>query len=191
MKDDMAARGSNRTVIFLWKSRQAYDNMVKITVKKNLAFYWEAKMKYIVADKKDIELLMQIRLEMLRGVNGLTAEYEFSHEIISESRKYFIDGNQTTILAVDENVIGCASICYVNIMPTFSHPTGKRAHLMNVYVNSCYRRQGIAYQMIKMLIGEAKDKGVTEISLDSTNEGRELYKKLGFANSEECMVLCI
>lgn len=52
--------------------------------------------------------------------------------------------NQTTVLAIDECVIGCATICYIDMMPTFSHPTGKRAHLMNVYTNCEYRRRGIA-----------------------------------------------
>lgn len=36
------------------------------------------------------------------------------------------------------------TLCYVDMMPTFSHPTGKRAHLMNVYTNRLYRRQGVA-----------------------------------------------
>lgn len=62
---------------------------------------------------------------------------------------------------------------------------------MNVYTNSRYRRQGIAIHMLEMLIGEAKEKGVTEISLDATEEGRLLYEKAGFVESEECMVLSI
>lgn len=43
--------------------------------------------------------------------------------------------------------------------------------------------------MMKILIDEAKEKGATEISLDATREGRALYKKLGFTDSDECMVL--
>lgn len=43
--------------------------------------------------------------------------------------------------------------------------------------------------MLNMLIDEAKEKGVTEISLDATDMGRALYKKFGFRESEECMVL--
>ena len=77
----------------------------------------------------------------------------------------------------------------MEMMPTFSHPAGKRAHLMNVYTNSQYRRQGIGFQMLNMLIEEAKEKGVTEISLDTTESGRPLYKKCGFVDSDECMVL--
>lgn len=150
-------------------------------------------VKYMIASKEDMELLMESRLEMLRVVNDLPSDYEFSEEFVAKSREYFENGMQTTILAMNEEeaVIGCATMCYIELMPTFSHPTGKRAHLMNVYTNSRYRRQGIAIHMLEMLIGEAKEKGVTEISLDATEEGRLLYEKAGFVESEECMVLSI
>lgn len=146
-------------------------------------------VKYIVASNDDMELLMQSRLEMLRVVNELPIDYVFSDEFVTKSREYFENANQTTVLAIDKSVIGCATLCYIEMMPTFSHPTGKRAHLMNVYTNSRYRRQGIAFQMLSMLIGEAKEKGVTEITLDATESGRPLYKKCGFVESDECMVL--
>lgn len=146
-------------------------------------------IKYVIASKDDMELLMQSRLEMLKEVNELPAEYVFSDELVDKSREYFARGNQTTVLAIDKAVIGCATICYMEMMPTFSHPTGKRAHLMNVYTDAGYRGRGIAQQMINMLINEAKEKGVTEISLDATDSGRPLYKKCGFVESEECMVL--
>jgi len=48
------------------------------------------------------------------------------------SKKYVKNSFQTTLLAVDNAVIGCATICYIKIMPTFDHPSGKRAHIMNV-----------------------------------------------------------
>lgn len=52
-----------------------------------------------------------------------------------------------------------------------------------------YRRQGISQKMLHMLIKEAREKGVTEISLDTTVSGRPLYKSMGFEESGECMVL--
>lgn len=146
-------------------------------------------ISYKKTTENDIELIMQIRLEMLKVVNNLPEAYMFTDELIGYSREYFKYANQTTILAIDKKVVGCATMCYVDMMPTFSHPTGKRAHLMNVYTNSEYRRQGIAFQMLNMLIDEAKEKGVTEISLDATELGRDLYKKHGFIESNECMVL--
>ena len=147
-------------------------------------------IEYRIATSEDIELMMSSRLEMLKVVNNLPKDHVYSDEIVKESRDYFLNGDQTTVLAMDDqDVIGCASISYMRIMPTFSHPTGRRAHLMNVYTREPYRRQGIARRMCEMLIKDARDKGVTEISLDATTTGRPLYHSLGFIDSDECMVL--
>ena len=145
---------------------------------------------YKIATLEDMDLLMSSRLEMIRVVNDMGREDAFSDELVSSSREYFREGDQTTVLAMDgERVIGCASICHIKIMPTYSHPTGKRAHLMNVYTVAECRRHGIAQKMVCMLIEEALQRGVTEISLDATADGRPLYYKLGFKDSGECMVL--
>ena len=147
-------------------------------------------MEIRIAGKKDIDLMMSSRLEMLKEVNSLDADYQYSEDFVGESRRYFLEGNQTTVLALDgERVIGCATICYITIMPTFSHPSGKRAHLMNVYTAKEFRGQGIGKKMVDLLIEDAWNKGATEISLDATESGRPLYKKCGFEDSGECMVL--
>ena len=70
-------------------------------------------MEYRTASAEDIGMLMDIRLEMLRTVNSLPEDYEFSEELISHSRHYFINGDHTTVLAIDNGrAVGCASICF-------------------------------------------------------------------------------
>ncbi len=145
---------------------------------------------YKFTTEEDIDLLMDIRLEMLREVNNLSEDYEYSEDFINYSKEYFLNGDQTTILAFDgESMVGCASISYISVMPTVDHMSGKRAHLMNVYTRPEYRGKGIAYKMADLLIKEAWERGVTEVSLDATEAGRPLYRKLGFKDSSECMVL--
>jgi ribosomal protein S18 acetylase RimI-like enzyme len=143
----------------------------------------------IKATTTDLDRVIISRIEMLKVVNGLSDDTEFDKEFIRNTKEYLCNSNQTTLLAVDKEVIGCATICYINVLPTFDHPSGKRAHIMNVYTQDNYRRQGIAFQMMKMLIEEAEQKGVTEISLDATESGRLLYEKCGFVKTEEGMVL--
>ena len=139
-------------------------------------------------DASDIEDLMQIRLEMLRVVNGMGQEDDFDKALVECSRDYFLNGEQTTVFAMDGNVIaGCASLSYITVMPTFDHPTGKRAHLMNVYTRKEFRSRGVGKMMVQYLIDEAKSRGVTEISLDATEMGKPLYKALGFNENLSAM----
>ncbi len=147
-------------------------------------------IKIGIANKDDIEDMMSSRLEMLKVVNHLPEDYKYSDEMINESRDYFLHGDHITVLAKDgDEIIGCASMSFIRIMPTFDHPTGKRAHLMNVYTRNEYRRRGIARKMVELLIGESRKAGATEISLDATESGRPLYESMGFVDSTECMVL--
>ena len=140
----------------------------------------------------DIENLMEIRLEMLRVVNNLKDSEIFSDKLIECSREYFLHGDQTTVFAMEgDTIAGCATLSYITVMPTFDHPTGKRAHLMNVYTREAFRRRGVGRQMVQFLIDEAKSRGVTEISLDATQMGHPLYKSLGFNDNSEGMNLSI
>ena len=138
-------------------------------------------MEFRKAGSADIEILMELRTAMLRTVNDLPDDYVYSDVLIENSRRYFLEGDQTTVIALDNGkAVACASISYFEVMPTFAHPTGKRAHLMNVYTNDAYRRQGIARKLVNMLINDAKERGVTETGLDATDSGRPLYEALGF-----------
>lgn len=144
------------------------------------------------ATQHDIEYVLDLRYTTIKAVCNLEKDYLFDEDFKKYTRDYCENSNQTTVLAFDDKIpIGCASICYMLLMPTFDHPTGKRAHIMNVYVDEAYRRKGIALRMMELLIEEAKQKEVTEISLDATDLGRALYKKCGFIETKEGMVLNI
>ena len=61
-----------------------------------------------------MELMMSSRHEMLKVVNDLPEDYEYSEEIINESRDYFLNGDHLTVLAMDDDVvIGCASMSFI------------------------------------------------------------------------------
>ena len=144
------------------------------------------------ADASNEDAAIRIRLDCLRAVGNLPAEHAFAPEFVDATRDFLRHADQTTLLAMDEGPAGnipiaCATLCYKTCIPTLGHPTGKRAHIMNVYTAEGYRRQGIARQLILALHEEAAARGVTEITLDATDEGRKLYTALGYQPSDECM----
>lgn len=76
-------------------------------------------------------------------------------------------------------------------MPTFYNPTGKKAYIMNMYTKPEYRRRGIAFHTLDLLVAEAKSRGITAISLEATDMGKPLYEKLGFIKMNDEMELSI
>ncbi len=135
-----------------------------------------------------LEAALTIRLDCLRAVDHLPSNHVFPAAFVAETRAFLGEAEQTTLLALDGEIpIGCATLCYKRCIPTLGHPTGRRAHLMNVYVAEGYRRQGIARQLVLALHEEAASRGVTEITLDATDMGRALYTALGYRPSDECM----
>lgn len=149
-------------------------------------------MEIIKATKNDIETLMKIRLEMLKEVNALPTDYVFDKYFVENCRKNFecTGESQTDVMCIENGEpVACATLCYLSMMPTFSHPTGNRAHLMNVYVKKEFRRHGLARKMLEFLIEEARTKGVTEISLDATEKGKPLYESVGFVYNSSAMTM--
>lgn len=152
---------------------------------------------YKIASSDEFEIVLKMRRECCACVFGRD-ESAFDGEFMRISREYFANSDQTTVLAFDgekaeaaPRAVGCATMCYITLMPTLDHPTGKRAHVMNVYTNPNYRRLGIGRKMMEMLIDEARERGVTHISLDATPDGAKLYKSLGFKYSNENMEIIL
>ncbi len=140
------------------------------------------------AKEEDLEAVLSIRYEMLYELN----KKELNHDLTNNTEKYFQNGDQATFLAWEEGrPVACATVCYFMVLPTFSHPGGLRAHIMNVYTKEAYRRRGIGVELVKMMIEDAKQRGVSHISLDATQEGRLLYQKCGFTATEEGMELIL
>lgn len=145
-------------------------------------------------DASNEDAALRIRLDCLRAVDHLPKEHAFAPEFIAATRDFLRYADQTTLLAMDGDgsptgsiPVACATICYKTCIPTLGHPTGRRAHIMNVYTAEGYRRQGLAKRLILALHDEAAACGVTEITLDATDEGRKLYTALGYQASDECM----
>ena len=143
-------------------------------------------------DEALLDAALSIRMECLREVCGYGPEHAFAPEFIAETADFLRTADQTTLLMMDADTpVACATLCYKRTIPTPGHPTGKRAHLMNVYTAPHCRRRGLAKRLLTVLHREAEKRGVTEITLDATEVGRRLYESMGYAASDECMYLDI
>ncbi len=158
-------------------------------------------------DEKLIPMALELRRECLGAIREL-GEERFEGEFSNLTEDFLKNGDQTTVLAFDrENLIGCATICYFEVMPTVDHPSGKRAHIMNVYMRGQYaevivgeipkgyimdpyeRQRGIIREMLNFILDEARQRGVSYVSVNTNERGRPIYKALGFGENKENMCI--
>lgn len=142
------------------------------------------ELLYKKATIEDIDILTKTRIEVLRAANQLSDDADMT-EVEKQSYEYYSkalrDGSHTAYLVFDgTNFIGAGGVSYYRVMPTYHNPSGNKAYIMNMYTSPKYRRKGIAYKTLDLLVRDAKSRGVNVILLEATEMGRPLYEKYGF-----------
>lgn len=148
---------------------------------------------YKKAMLEDIDILTETRIEVLKAANQLSDDTDMS-EVKKHSYDYYQkalrDGTHIAYLVFDgSRFAGAGGVSFFQVMPTYHNPSGKKAYIMNMYTRPGYRRRGIAYKILDMLIRDTKSKGITAISLEATAMGRPLYEKYGFIKMKDEMEL--
>lgn len=139
---------------------------------------------------KAIPALMMWREEVLRHVFGvnptsrlLAQNHRYYREHIADDSHYAIEAK------VDGEQAGCGGICITEELPSPDNPTGKCAYLMNIYVRERFRHHGVAHEIVKHLVNEARSRQCGKIYLETTENGRPVYESLGFRNLPDIMKL--
>ena len=149
--------------------------------------------EYKKATIADIDELVRTRIIVLRAANKLSNDVDMSL-VEKESYEYYKSaleiGEHIAYLVYDnETFIGAGGVSFYQVMPTYHNPTGKKAYIMNMYTAPAYRRQGIAFRTLDLLVKDIRKQGVSQITLEATEMGRPLYEKYGFVKMEDEMEL--
>lgn len=146
------------------------------------------------ADAKDIEQLIQLRLDFIEIEFG-GQSFEDHAVLIERLNEYFkrslSDGTFIAAFAEsDGKIVSTAFLVINSIPPAPPFAEGKTGTILNVLTYPEYRRKGIATELLKSLIEEARRKGISSLRLSATSDGEKLYESLGFKKSDHpAMVL--
>ena len=148
---------------------------------------------YKKAGIKDLDMLVKTRIEILKVINHIndnTDMSDFEKSTLNYYKEALKNNTHTAYLVFDnDKFIGAGGIDYYKVMPSYHNPSGNTAFIMNIYTNPDYRRKGIAYKVLDLLVKDAKERGVENIILDSTLMGRPLYEKYSFVKINDYMEL--
>ena len=62
---------------------------------------------------------------------------------------------------------------------------GPQGLIVNVYTEPAWRRRGIAEQLMREVLRFTRERGIHNVVLHASAEGRSLYEKLGFRQTNE------
>lgn len=145
-------------------------------------------MEYRKLRENEITAFVENRIEFVKMIGELKEVGLFKVKTTEYIKKNINKDNLLIYIAVKDNeIISSCMLCIFETIPLPSNYSGKTGELLNVYTKKEYRRQGHAAKLIKLLIDEARKKGVGKINLSYTAGGYPLYKLLGFKKIDNQM----
>jgi GNAT superfamily N-acetyltransferase len=146
----------------------------------------ELKFRRINKDERD--LFVKLRFEYFSMSDFDINEFEMN-ELKNNLTKYFYESIENNdflgmICEYRKEIIAVAYLAINKLPPNPNFINGKTGTLLNVFTYPEYRNQGIATELLKKIVEEAKRENINIISLSSTKDGEKLYRKLGFKESE-------
>ena len=87
----------------------------------------------------------------------------------------------------EDIVVGGCGLQLRTILPRPSRDgiTATEGIILNVYTQRPWRRRGIAERLVRACIDWARGRGIERIVLHASDDGRALYEKLGFRQTNE------
>jgi len=143
-----------------------------------------SNIQFIKASPNDVEALTALRIEFLEDYWGPQEEV-LRNKLRTKLMGYFArtisDGTYVCYLAKNEkDWIGIGGMVIREQPGGFKIPNGKIAYIMNMYTRTAYRKQGVAKQILQLLMEEAKTQACEALELHATQEGEPVYQKAGF-----------
>ena len=144
--------------------------------------------------EEELETFIDIRIRQL------TEEYTSEGGKVPENvglksalldyyRKHMSDGTFVSWLAMDGNaIVGTSGMSFVEKPPYFTCPSGKLGLLSSMYTTPNYRRMGIAKELLRRVVEEARAYGCGSVHITASDMGVKLYTAYGFKHNGNFMM---
>jgi len=145
----------------------------------------QAEIAIREATRGEAAIILHQRRSMFRDMGeGTVEELDRMVEVASP---WLADGSYRHWLALDASgrVAGGGGVLLSPWPANPRDPCRQRAVILNVYTEPEFRRRGIARQIMLAILAWVEGHGFRSVNLHASDEGRQLYEKLGFAATNE------
>jgi GNAT superfamily N-acetyltransferase len=92
-------------------------------------------------------------------------------------------------LAQDGSVAAGAGLWLMDWPPGLYTSESRRGNILNVYTHPAHRRHGLARRLVQVILDWCSTNGIQVVILHASDEGRPLYRALGFQPTNEMRLL--
>jgi len=147
------------------------------------------KLVYRKLSLNDMDLFIKLRLDFINELHKDICELE-KDKITISLKDYFnrhIENNDFIGIVCEYNrkIISAVFLIIGEWPANRAFINGKIGTLLNVYTYPEYRKNGIGTNVIIKVIEEAKKLNVSIINLLATEDGKNVYIKTGFVETED------
>lgn len=156
------------------------------------SLYTAAMFETRLAVPGDAELIAHQRMWMFVDA-GQAAEgdamQQMMENFVAWVRPRLQDGSYVGWIAEqDGRATAGAGMWLMEFPPHWMDAEPLRAYLLNFYVDPEFRGRGLAYDLLKTAVEDARRRGIKVVSLHASTFGRPLYERNGFGGTNEMML---
>lgn len=132
----------------------------------------------------EVELLTTYRIAYLTEMQGEQNE-EYLLKLKDEFNEYFTqalteDRFFAFLAELNGEILSFGAMVIKKIPGDFNQSIYLEGDILNMYTVPFARRKGISALILQQLLNEARERGISKVSLHTTKDGEKLYRKFGF-----------
>ena len=136
---------------------------------------------------KELDTFIEMRINQLRE-EGAKENIDLRPALKDYYNRHMREGTFVSWIAVDgDKIIGTSGMSFVEKPPYFGCPNGKIGLLSSMFTNPDYRRKGIAKELLRRVVEEARKFGCGTIQITASDMGVKLYTAYGFVHNGNFM----
>ena len=144
-------------------------------------------VEYRKLTDKELDTFIEMRINQLRE-EGAKENIDLRPALKDYYNRHMREGTFVSWIAVDgDKIIGTSGMSFVEKPPYFGCPNGKIGLLSSIFTNPDYRRKGIAKELLRRVVEEARRFGCGTTQITASDMGVKLYTAYGFVRNGNFM----
>ncbi len=136
------------------------------------------------ANNTDIDQLIKLRFQMQKEVhkaNEIVLNQNYRNKLIHFFNKNITSKSYVSAVAeIDNKIISAIGLSTYEKPPSITGASGIVGYITNVYTLPDYRGNGIASELMRMIIQYAKENQFDKLHLTSIDSAKKVYDNAGF-----------